>query len=327
MNAHRLTAGAAVVVLSIAVIIGCSAPGESREAGIKTGIEGSASAGQEVSNQGSDPQRIKDGTEAWRSDELVGNGILTKEELAQARALWGSRVGLAVVGLDGGLVAGFEGQGVPYAWSTTKLLLVTQLLIESSGPEGIPTSLSYSVERALTASDNESAAEVNAWLKSRYGGPERTAERLTEVLREAGDKRTTIRAGQEENSNYGLSQWDVQSQARFFSELSRGCVLDPRSTGFLLGVLGQVVQEQSWGLGGVGATSFKGGWGAKSGESAFQVRQVGLVRAPDGNEYVLAISVWPSAETYEDGQVLVAEVANWAVANIESAPEAVDCTN
>ena len=104
------------------------------------------------------------------------------------------------------------------------------------------------------------------------------------------------------------------------SELARGCLLDRDSTDYLMAALGGVTEEQSWGLGSLGATAFKGGWWAKSGESAFEVRQVGLMTASDGNLYVIAITAWPREESLEAGQILVEEVAAWIVSAPEPAP-------
>lgn len=100
---------------------------------------------------------------------------------------------------------------------------------------------------------------------------------LTGLLRQSGDRSTTIQPGKEAESNYGLSQWAPSGQALFMSELARGCLLDRDSTDYLMAALGGVIEEQRWGLGSVGSTAFKGGWGAKSGEIAFEVRQVGLI--------------------------------------------------
>ena len=254
-----------------------------------------------------------------------GNEILTTAELVEARALWGPRVGIAVMGLNGGGVAGFEGRGSPYAWSTTKLLIVAQILRDVGGPEALTDQQRFAIELAITESDNDAAAELNAELKSRHSGPTSTAQVLTEMLRDVGDPTTTIEPGREANSNYGLSVWEVQAQAAFMSALARGCVLDDDSTDYLLTTMGRVIDEQAWGLGAIGADAFKGGWGAKTGETAFEVRQVGVVRAANGNPYVLAIAAWPQEESYLAGQVLVEEVARWVAGKVVAAPQASGC--
>ena len=193
------------------------------------------------------------------------------------------------------------------------------------GPENLEDRQLQDVEIAITESDNEAAARLNATLKSMYGGPSTTAEILTDVLRRAGDTTTVIQPGKDPNTTYGLTPWRAQDQVVFMAQLARGCLFDDASTDHLLTTMGRVIDEQRWGLGSVGGQAFKGGWGAKTGETAFEVRQVGLLRAENGNPYVVAITAWPSQESLEAGQELVSEVAQWVTGKVVEAPQPEPC--
>lgn len=250
--------------------------------------------------------------------------LLTDSDLAEARRRWGGQVGIAAVGLDGGPVAVANGDGPPYAWSTTKLLISTQLLRDVGNPSALSSQQRSMMHEALSASVNEAATSMNTDVKNRHGGVVGAAAAMTELLRQAGDETTNVRPGATPESNYGLTQWDAKGEALFMASLARGCLLDSGSTKFLIGEMGHVAESQSWGLGRIGSPAYKGGWGPDD-NGTYLVRQVGLVRASDGHEYAVAITARAAGGSQESGQRLLSDVAEWLAQRITSAPAATAC--
>lgn len=255
----------------------------------------------------------------------VESGLLTRDQIRQAARRFGNSVGFAVVDLAGGPVRGVAAAGAPYAWSTTKVLIVAQLLIDRGGPRGLTGRQRRAIRLALYESSNEAAAALNADLKRRHGGPEATAVLLTRMLRRTGDVGTRVRPGSSKQSNYGMTVWSASNQVRFMAALARGCVLDPESTRFLLSEMGHVVASQSWGLGRARSRAYKGGW-AQDNDGHYMVRQVGLLRARDGHEYAVAITGRPHDGSFASGQQLNTQLAKWIRAHVRQAPIPVGCT-
>lgn len=66
--------------------------------------------------------------------------------------------------------------------------------------------------------------------------------------------------------------WTVRGQVRFMAALANGEVLSEDASTFLLATM-HPIRSHAWGLGTVGATSYKGGW--LDGDSV--TRQMGVV--------------------------------------------------
>ncbi len=257
--------------------------------------------------------------------ERAESGLLSRAEIRLAARRFGRSVGFAVVDLAGGPVRGVAGVGPAYALSTLKVLIVAQLLQDRGGPQRLTRVQRRNVRRALSQSVNEAAAALNTDLKHRHGGAAATAAVLTRLLRRAGDHETRVRPGATPQSNYGMTLWSAANQVRFMAALARGCLLDPQSTRFLIREMGHVVSDQAWGLGRAGSPAYKGGWGT-DGDGRYLVRQFGLLRARDGNEYAVAFTARSHDGRFESGQVLNTRVARWIRAHVTQAPAPSGCS-
>ncbi len=259
--------------------------------------------------------------------EITTAGLLPNGTLKAAAVRWGPTVAFAVTDLAGGRTTHYEGAHPQYAWSTSKLLLATQLLQDAGTPTNLDADQAEAIDLALTASDNDAASLLSQDLQQTHAGLEGTATTLTRLLRVAGDDRTFVRPGDESGTTFARTTWDVDGQAQFLASAARGCLMSPASTFYLLTHMSNVIEEQQWGLGTVGATAYKGGWGddADDGDSPFVVRQVGINHGADGNPYVIAIAVRPADGTFDSGVALIDEVAAWLTARVEPAPAVKGC--
>lgn len=254
----------------------------------------------------------------------TSGSLLSDSDLAEAKRRWNGQVGIAAVDLAGGPVAVTNGNGPQYAWSTTKVLISAQLLRDVGSPSKLSDRQRSMMHEALSASVNEAATSMNTDVKNRHGGVVGAAAVMTEMLRQTGDETTDVRPGATPESNYGLTQWDANGEALFMASLARGCLLDPTSTKFLIAEMGNVVESQSWGLGRVESSAYKGGWGPDD-DGAYLVRQLGLVRTADGHQYAVAITARASSGSQDAGQRMLSEVAEWLTQRITSAPAMTTC--
>ncbi len=236
-------------------------------------------------------------------------------------------MGIAVADLEDGPITSTFGDGKPYAWSTSKLLIIAQTLKDAQASGGLSEADQANIAAALSRSDNDAALTLNNHLKARYGGMPGTTAVLTDMLRSIGDTTTFVKIGADEQSNYGHTEWQVDDQVRFMRALAQGCLLDSDSTEYLLTAMGSVEAWQSWGLGSVASPAFKGGWGDDFGTGRYLVRQVGLVPALDGNLYAVAVTSRAPDGTFESGQQLNTEVAQWVSSKVQTAPSKRACSS
>ena len=76
----------------------------------------------------------------------------------------------------------------------------------------------------------------------------------------------------------------------------------------------QVEPDQSWGIGGISGTQFKGGWGPSL-AGKYLVRQMGILSSPNGKTAV-AIAAEPASGSFADGIQDLNEVADWLSAHL-----------
>lgn len=255
----------------------------------------------------------------------TATALLSPAQLADFSAQFGDTVTLAVVPLDGGEASATPETGSTYAWSTAKPLIIARLLADVGGPAGLTSADRRLIASSLSISDNEAAAQLHRQLVATYGSVEGAASAMGELLARAGDTQTAVSTvGRSTYSTYGQTRWSAEAQAEFLAALARGCVLDPAATEYLMGAMGNVDPSQSWGLGEIDAIAFKGGWGPDP-DGAYLVRQIGIVTAPDGHQYAVAIITHPPSGSFEGGQALASDVAVWLASNVSSAPAATGC--
>jgi hypothetical protein len=112
---------------------------------------------------------------------------------------------------------------------------------------------------------------------------------------------------------FGQTDWLLPNQARFMSV----AVCDSRNAP-IFALMGHVEPDQSWGIGAIGDTRFKGGWGP-SPSGSYLVRQIGILNAPTGM-IAVAIAAQPASGSFDDGTRDLTEVGNWLTAHLASIP-------
>ncbi len=174
-------------------------------------------------------------------------------------------------------------------WSTIKVPLAIAALRKNPQLQALARS-------SITVSDNQATTAL--W--NSLGGGSRAAKAVTGVLQEAG---TTAHVS---TSAWGASSMKPSQQAKFGARLR---CLSRAST--VRSLMGQIVPEQSYGLGRMKNTIFKGGWGPS--EDSYVIRQFGSVSLPGGSVGV-AFYVEPASGTYATAQ----EAADTIAKRLES---------
>lgn len=170
-------------------------------------------------------------------------------------------------------------------WSTIKVPLAIAALREN--PE-----LQAQARLSITASDNQ-ATNV---LWNSLGAGTQAANAVSGVIREAGA------SAQVSTAAWGASSMKPSQQAKFGARLT--CL--PRASK-VRSLMGQIIPEQSYGLGRISNAIFKGGWGPSG--NSYVVRQFGSVSVSSGTVGV-ALYVEPSAGTYFTAQEAANEIAD-----------------
>ena len=148
-----------------------------------------------------------------------------------------------------------------------------------------PPTVTDSMAAAITESDN-AAAEL---IWERLGDPVTAAHKVEAVLRQYGDPTTVEwRKVRPEFTAFGQTIWSLTDQARF----TAAAVCDS-SNAQIFALMGQVEGGQSWGLGVIPDTRFKGGWGP-SPTGSYLVRQLGVLKSPAGSAAV-AVATQPAS--------------------------------
>lgn len=166
------------------------------------------------------------------------------------------------------------------AWSTSKVLIVAAYLdtVVDGDPDKIPTDDRASIRAALAESDDAAIRALRRDI------PDPVAA-MRKILLAVGDTTTIPRAAE------GTMQWSVREQVRFMAALGNGRVVSPRASSFLLREM-QPIDSQRWGLGTIGARSFKPGWFDSGSES----RQMGIV-----GDFAVAIITAGASSPSEQG--------------------------
>lgn len=189
------------------------------------------------------------------------------------------------------------------AWSTSKV----PLTMAAMGEKNPPTDL---IRAAITESDNAAAESIWAGL----GDATQAEHAMEAVLRRYGDP--TIVQSQRVRPPYtafGQTIWSLTNQARF----TAGAVCDSANK-TIFGLMGQVESGQSWGLGVIPDTRFKGGWGPKP-DNNYLVRQLGVLTTRNGLTAV-AVATEPASGSFNDGTQDLTEVANWLHSHLADLP-------
>ncbi len=149
------------------------------------------------------------------------------------------------------------------AWSTSKVLVIAAYLdtVVGGDPSRIPATERGWIAAALTRSDGDAVVAVRDRIPGSPGAA------IGAVLRSVGDTTTTA-----PDTSQGAMWWSPREQVRFMAALAAGRVVSPAASRYLLDQM-QPIPEHRWGLGRIGASSFKGGWLTPQSET----RQMGIV--------------------------------------------------
>lgn len=149
------------------------------------------------------------------------------------------------------------------AWSTSKVLVIAAYLdtVVDGDPSRIPDTERGWIRAALTRSDGNAIVAIRERIPGSPGAA------ITTVLRSIGDGSTVA-----PDRAQGTMSWSPREQVRFMAALAAGRVVSGAASAFLLREM-QPIAEHRWGLGRIGASSFKGGWLTSESET----RQMGIV--------------------------------------------------
>jgi hypothetical protein len=262
--------------------------------------EAEENTGQAVSAGGSGGKFL--GPDAQSSFEAMAAGL-------------GAQVGLAVEPLGSEEVAEFgDLLQSGHAWSSIKPAILSTVMKEqdeSLGPEEEAWA-----EGAITASDNEDAADLFHTIEGRQGGLDGASAAVGETIHEGGSTSTEVATAPPPAgavSTYGQTEWPVGEAVRFYHGLATCRV---HGTSYIEGLMEQVISEQRWGLGEAsfpaGArVGMKGGWGPDTeAGGGYLVRQSGFVQSSSGGIAVAMIAIDESG-SYPAGAEDLSTIAQW----------------
>lgn len=225
------------------------------------------------------------------------NGLQESFARFQRDEFGGEIAGLVVMGIGQQPVTVAPWTGETTAWSTIKVPLSIAALREG-------LQVDDDVRAALTVSDNAAAERIWAAL----GDGETAAGKVQAVL---DDPATTVQAARirPPYTPFGQTKWQLENQVRFLSTIA--CATDEAATRVLT-LMGGVAAD-TWGLGGIRGTKFKGGWGPGE-QSDYLVRQFGvLTDDADAPTTVVALIVEPGS--FDEGTAELTTIAQWLTQN------------
>jgi hypothetical protein len=191
------------------------------------------------------------------------------------------------------------------AWSTIKVPLVIAALQDDESH-----TVTDAMTAAITESDNAAAESIWAGL----GDPVTAGQKVDAVLRQAHDP--TIVQSQRVRPPYtafGQTDWPLTEQVRFTS-----AAICDKADAPVFDLMGQIAQGQSWGIGTIPGTRYKGGWGP-SPSGNYLVRQIGVLTGPNGMVAV-ALAAQPASGKFDDGIADLNEMAHWLTAHLAALP-------
>lgn len=182
------------------------------------------------------------------------------------------------------------------AWSTIKVPLVIAALRATD-----PPTVSDAMRAAITHSDNAAAESI--WQN--LGDPRTAAQKVQEVLAAAGDP-TVVESEKvrTEFTAFGQTQWSLADQAVFLSSAVCDANNEP-----VVALMSEIEPSQSWGLGSIPGSEYKGGWGPSE-TGVYLVRQMGVIPTPGGSA-VVTVAAEPDSGSFDDGATVLTRVAEW----------------
>ncbi|MBL1079328.1 hypothetical protein JK358_33480 [Nocardia sp. 2] len=222
-------------------------------------------------------------------------------DFADLQAGMEGRIGLAFMPVGGSEITQLGDWTTGIAWSTIKVPLALAALRHD------PTGMRSLAEAAITYSDNDAAQTL--W--NSLGSDNEAADAVQEILHEAGDDTTDIggrhthlaQLGNDDLIAFGATDWALSDQVRFAAALP--CM--PRANS-VISLMSEITPSQSWGLGRLFGTEFKGGWGPDDDTGFYTVRQFGLVPTLAG-PVAVALAAEPASGSFEDATDMLDRMA------------------
>lgn len=276
---HRNTLTATLLAAALVpTLVACTLPSDQDAAA--PSADSSATSVPAPSHQAQPPAMEPSPAESPEKQDLVSEerqvGDLEEAVAAVVQRFGGS----AGVALSDGRQAG-DLLEAP-AWSTSKVPLA--MAAERAGVAD--PSL---VNAAIQNSDNEAAAQL--W-QALGGGQQAATAVENEIATLVGSSPTVpAQAPRPEFSAFGQTQWSLADQAHFAAALPGSDVAGP-----VLQAMYSISPSQSFGLGQLPGSAFKGGWGPEL-DGRYTVRQLGVVGGVG-----VAIMVRTGDGTFESGQ-------------------------
>jgi len=223
-------------------------------------------------------------------------------------------IGLAVSPLGVGSTIVLGDDTPQHAWSTMKVGVLSALLLSQGSLTASQTTLAT---EAITQSDNAAINALFADLEARTGGLIPASLAIQDLLRRAGDDTTHVNTINPRGgfSTFGHTLWSPSESSTFYRSLTLGCLLSKAQTNYVIGLMEQIVPNESWGLGSGGFepplhTAFKGGWGPEP--FGYLVRQSGIVVSINGSEASgAAVSMIADAPDFNIGTQVLTSIARW----------------
>jgi hypothetical protein len=191
------------------------------------------------------------------------------------------------------------------AWSTIKVPLAIAAL--RAQDQRTPTA---DMRAAITESDNAAAEAIWAGL----GDPVTAGHDVEAVLAPTGDPTVVqTRRVRPEYTAFGQTDWSLTNQLRFVAAAACDDADKP-----IFALMGQVEPDQSWGIGTLPDTRFKGGWGP-SPTGAYLVRQMGVLTTETGMT-AITLAAQPDSGSFDDGTAALTQMANWLAGHLADLP-------
>ena len=231
----------------------------------------------------------------------------------QAHLRGEAHISIAIAPLGAGPTQILGGNPAMQGMSTTKILILSALLQNRGGASRLTASQRALANSAITESDNQSILDLFSALESDQGGLLGASDYATNVLRQAGDRTTTVATAPPPPgyaTTFGQTLWRPAAEVKFFRSLALGCLLPASDTAYVLALMSNIEPSERWGLGSAGFTrvAFKGGWGPEPG-GAYGVRQTGIIG--DRTRGVVVAMTADPVTTFSTGTAVLTDMANW----------------
>ena len=236
------------------------------------------------------------------------------------------RLAVAIQPLGHGNIEVLGGDPAMQAMSTSKILILSALLLDKRGVNNLTPEQRALAQAAVTESDNDAILALFGDLEADRGGLQGASAYATSLLREVGDDQTQVTTAPPPPgyaTTFGQTPWTPTAEVTFFRSLALGCLLPPGDTGYVLGLMRSVEPSESFGLGSAGFSkvAFKGGWGPER-PDRYGVRQTGIIG--DGDSGVVVSIIADPVSTFAAGQSVLDQVSSWLRKQIRIAPRPAD---